>query len=230
MNYLDRIRILWLGRLIGMLAALAVAIQAMAQPDPLPRRPVFGASFNAEVERGIEMLSVTPGTSAALADLQPGDTILEIGGEPVSATAELIAAMRQAGPGGQLELLVLRNGEELPVAVALRGAPAEETDDYTTIVSSAETNGNRVRVTITRPNTPGPHPVVFLVQGIGFNIMDFPLQSNGTFAQFLRPFAENGFVTSGPTSRASATARAAIPPRTALTKNSTPSARRWPLR
>lgn len=53
--------------------------------------------------------SIAPGSPAALADIRPGDRILEVNGMPIRATADLIAVFRDAPE--KLDIAVARSGE-----------------------------------------------------------------------------------------------------------------------
>lgn len=68
--------------------------------------------------------SVIDGTAAADAGLEVGDEIVSIGGEPVLAFNDVGDAV-EPNPGEQVEIVVLRDGEELQLDATLGTRPAD---------------------------------------------------------------------------------------------------------
>lgn len=64
-----------------------------------------------------EVLSIVSGSQAEGLDIQKGDIILEYGGIKISRAAELVKESRKKPPDEEVELLVLRNGEQVRVNV-----------------------------------------------------------------------------------------------------------------
>jgi len=93
-----------------------------------------GGSFNppGEVERGAEILAVTPGSPADQAGLQPGDVVIAWNGESLvkagedprrtgaEASRELVARSRELEEGDSVTLRYLRDEEELEVVLVAR--------------------------------------------------------------------------------------------------------------
>jgi len=68
---------------------------------------------------GLLIRDVSEDSPAARAGLARGDLIVAVAGQPVSGVDDLFGALRAAGPGGSLELTVLRGTEERSVHVVL---------------------------------------------------------------------------------------------------------------
>jgi len=66
--------------------------------------------------------AVTPDSPAEAAGLLEGDVITKVDGNLISDSTGLIVAIRANAPGDQIELVVLRNGEMLTVALTLTAA------------------------------------------------------------------------------------------------------------
>jgi len=66
--------------------------------------------------------AVTPDSPAEAAGLLEGDVITKVDGNLISDSTGLIVAIRANAPGDQVELMVLRNGEMLTVALTLTAA------------------------------------------------------------------------------------------------------------
>lgn len=85
--------------------------------------PDVAEQFDLAASRGAVIESVQEGTGAAEADLRPGDIIIEVDGEPLATMSELVAEVRRRAPGDVVELVIVRDGEELEVGVELGERP-----------------------------------------------------------------------------------------------------------
>jgi S1-C subfamily serine protease len=77
---------------------------------------------------GLLIREVTEDSPAARAGLARGDLIVTVAGQPISGVDDLFGALRAAGPGGTVDMAVLRGTEERSVHVVLgqHGQPAAE--------------------------------------------------------------------------------------------------------
>lgn len=73
-------------------------------------------------EDSADQLAVTPGGPAARADIQPGDLIVEIDGQPVEGPGELVVTLRSHEPGDEVMLVVERDGKSREVTLRLDSA------------------------------------------------------------------------------------------------------------
>lgn len=71
------------------------------------------------IDRGALIVRVEPDSAAHDAGLQDGDIVTAVDGEQVSSMVDLAAAIRGHQPGDQVRLTIVRDGEELSVAVTL---------------------------------------------------------------------------------------------------------------
>ncbi|GIH27302.1 hypothetical protein Aph01nite_56120 [Acrocarpospora phusangensis] len=81
-----------------------------------------GVRIAAQAERGIE--PVTPDGPADKAGLRPGDVILEVDGQPVSDSRELIVTIRSKAPGDKVVFKYQRAGADRTTTVTIGAAPA----------------------------------------------------------------------------------------------------------
>ena len=72
---------------------------------------------------GIVISQVHPQSPFKAVDLQPGDVILAVDGQPVNTPAEMIYRMSVAGMGSTALISLMRNGTPSDVTVALQPAP-----------------------------------------------------------------------------------------------------------
>ncbi|MFC0865767.1 trypsin-like peptidase domain-containing protein [Sphaerimonospora cavernae] len=68
--------------------------------------------------------SVTAGGPADKAGLRPGDIILEVDGQPVGGSRELIVTIRSKAPGDRVSIKFRHGGEERTAMVTIGAAPA----------------------------------------------------------------------------------------------------------
>ncbi|GGI08843.1 S1C family serine protease [Egicoccus halophilus] len=140
------------GRLVGINTAILTrtgasqgvgfavsAEQAVVSADQLiqdgfVRHPLLGISgidvspetaeeFGLAAPRGALVDAVQDDTGAAEAGIRPGDIIVEVDGEPLATMSELVAEVRRRQPGEAIDLGLIRDGEELTVAVTLGERP-----------------------------------------------------------------------------------------------------------
>ena len=121
------------GKVVGVLSgvhaqgqAIAFAVPVDVVVDALPAlragkmlsRAYLGARFEAG-PGGVEVVSVTPHSPADAAGLRSGDRVLALGGDPVSAVADIDRGLDQRTGGATCELRVSRGGEPLTLHVVL---------------------------------------------------------------------------------------------------------------
>ncbi|WP_298211797.1 DegQ family serine endoprotease [Acidovorax sp.] len=100
-------------------AQLGVAVQEVNQ--------AFAESFKLDKPEGALVASVTKGSPAEKAGLQPGDVIRQVDGQPIVASGDLPAWVGQALPGQQARLSVWRQGKPLELTATLGDASDKAT-------------------------------------------------------------------------------------------------------
>ncbi len=98
-------------------AQLGVAVQEVNQ--------AFAESFALDKPEGALVASITPGSPAEKAGLQPGDVIRQVDGQPIVASGDLPAWVGQAQPGQQARLSVWRQGKPVELTATLGDASAK---------------------------------------------------------------------------------------------------------
>jgi serine protease Do len=100
-------------------ARLGVTLQDLSAP--------LAESFGMKSPDGALVSNVAPKTAAARADLQPGDVITAIDGQPVHTAGDVSTRVGLAAPGDKLTLTVWRDKTHRDLKVALGKADAEDT-------------------------------------------------------------------------------------------------------
>ncbi len=99
----------WLGVSIRSVDSSAVASQLGVDPSV----------------RGALVVDVVRGGPADEAGLAPGDIITELGGEAVGSVEDVTRALTQVDPGNEIDVVVLRDGDETTISVQVGARPAD---------------------------------------------------------------------------------------------------------
>lgn len=86
--------------------------------------PSAAAQLGANVQNGVVIGGVVPGSPAATAGLQPRDIITAIDGQPLTEESSLPQVLSQHKPGDSVRLTVIRNGQQRDVSVTLGETPS----------------------------------------------------------------------------------------------------------
>jgi S1-C subfamily serine protease len=87
--------------------------------------PEVAALYGLGIDRGAVLVEIVPGSPAADADLQRGDIVTAVDGAPVTSMPELAGRLQQHRPGDEVELTVVRAGEERALTVELAERPSQ---------------------------------------------------------------------------------------------------------
>lgn len=90
-----------------------------------PLTTELAESFEFEGDEGILVAQVNPGSPAANAGMQAGDIITEFAGEPIAEIGDFRNKVALTAPGSRRELNVIRDGEELELAIIVGEQPVE---------------------------------------------------------------------------------------------------------
>ena len=90
---------------------------------PAPLTPQVVERFDLSTELGILVASVVEGSAAERAGVQTGDVIVSVDGEEMRQVEDLLALLRERAPGDEVEIRLVRDGEEEAVRVRLRDRP-----------------------------------------------------------------------------------------------------------
>ena len=77
---------------------------------------VLNTAFTGE---GAEISEITPGGPAEEAGLRVGDVITGLNGRQVADSTELVVAIRSYAPGEQIELKIIRRGQDSTIPLTL---------------------------------------------------------------------------------------------------------------
>lgn len=89
--------------------------------------PAIAAELSLDVERGVFIDQVEPGSPAQEAGLQDEDVIVEIGGEEVTESTEVQREVSARDPGESIEVVVVRGSERVTVEAVLTERPVRQT-------------------------------------------------------------------------------------------------------
>ena len=86
--------------------------------------PQLQQQFGLSRSSGVLMAEVTPGGPAAKAGIQQGDIIIEIDGQEMVESSDVLIAVRDKKPGDTVEVTVDRDGRTQVITVTLEERPA----------------------------------------------------------------------------------------------------------
>lgn len=97
-----------------------VEVQGRASIQRDGARPYFGSipDFSSDAE-GYAIQGVAPGSPAELAGIQGGDVIVRLGGSQIGGLDDFDLALRKFSAGQEVEVVVLRGGEEVTLRATL---------------------------------------------------------------------------------------------------------------
>ena len=110
--------------------------------------------------KGVKLTAVTPGTTAAEAGLKPDDIVVSIDGVPTPDPQSVGKAASQWKTGSKTKIEFIRGGSTQQAEATVRSRPADKGDNYETIYDEVKSKGNRIRIFVTKPTTPGKHPAL----------------------------------------------------------------------
>jgi serine protease DegQ len=93
--------------------------------EPAPLTPQIAERFGIETDEGILVFAVVPASGAAEAGVRAGDVLTSVGDEPIRQVEDLLSLLRERAPGDEIELRILREGEEQTISVTLTDRPEE---------------------------------------------------------------------------------------------------------
>ena len=174
--------------------ALVLSLVLAFTQAPLPRKPFFGASL-APVDKGVKIVQVTPDTTAESAGLKPDDVVTALGTETTESVPALAKAISNQTTGGKVKVVFTRGGVSQTSEATVKPRPADNGPTYETLYDQVVSKGSRIRIFVTKPKTPGKHPALFLIQGIGYVSNEQPLTGTQGYGRICRAFSDKGYVT-----------------------------------
>jgi len=90
---------------------------------PSPVTPPVAAQFDLGTDTGVVVLDVVDGGPAERGGVRSGDIVVEVEGEPMAEVEDLLRVLRRQEPGQDLNLVVLRDGDRVPLTARLGERP-----------------------------------------------------------------------------------------------------------
>jgi pimeloyl-ACP methyl ester carboxylesterase len=187
-------------------AISGLLLAAPSKTDPLPRRGFFGAGVspvpdslhgkNGIPETGaVQIVKVTPASSAEQAGLKIGDILLSADHQPLTTAQDLPPILKKFRGGDKLDLVLLQNGKPKTKRITLKPFPKDSSPDFDVIYESVQIGQSLRRIIITKPHRTGPLPVVVMLGGLGCYSLDLLPEQVHPYKTLIYEFARNGYVT-----------------------------------
>lgn len=200
-------RMLFLFPAIVSVCAWAACAQSAAsnppQFDDLPRHGVIGLRVgppdvnkpeNPQTNPPTVQL-VAPGGAGEAAGFKVGDVIVALDGAPATTAVEFAHSIAHDVAGSTVHIRITRAGKEMELDPVLKPRPPESVPFADVVYASVSAEGSRRRTIITQPKTPGRHPAVLLIEGLGCDSLDGALTLPTGYGPILSALAKNDFVT-----------------------------------
>lgn len=101
-------------------------VHAFLGVQMLTLSPAIATELGLDVERGVLIDRVEPGSPAQEAGLEDGDVIVEIGGEEVTEAVDVQREVSARDPGDTIEVVVVRGSERVTVEAVLTERPVRQ--------------------------------------------------------------------------------------------------------
>lgn len=191
---------------LGSAFALSLVATVSAGDDELGRRGRMGVNLapvtpqvveqlGLPAPEGIVVTNVVPGSAAERAGFQVNDVMVRVAGQPVTDIQSGFPLFRKNRAGREAEIGIIRDGKEMTIKITPDPWPMETSEDHDVIYDSAGPAGRRVRTLITTPKSPGKHPAVMFIPGLGPASMDFGAMPQHPYRRLLDGLTAKGFVT-----------------------------------
>lgn len=168
-----------------------LGVQLSAVPDSVSQRAELANG------KGVWVQRVFPNSSAAAANLTPGDVIVSVDKEEVEGVSSFLSLLKTYESGDAVKLIIVRNRKRLKVDLPLKSMPEEQYESADLQYAAVQGPTGLLRSILSLPAEGGktPKPVIYIIQGIDCGSIDVAFNPEGTFAQMIRAFNEAGFAT-----------------------------------
>jgi len=191
------------------LACLASGALASAQSvspqrtDDLPRHGIIGlvvvpadpAKPANPQTNPLIVKTVVSGGAGEAAQIQPGDILDGLDGQPVGSPEEFARIISRHLAGDAVRLELTRKGLKISAQAVLKPRPLESSADAEVLYRAVSAAGSRRRTIVTRPKPDGRYPAVLFIGGLGCYSLDGALNESAGYGPILAALAKNKFVT-----------------------------------
>jgi pimeloyl-ACP methyl ester carboxylesterase len=191
------------------LACLSNAVLANAQSiasrhvDDLPRHGVIGLLVvSAEPAQPanpqtnpLVVKTVVPGGAGEAAQIQAGDIVDGLDGQPVGSPEDFARMISRHLAGDSVTLKLTRQGLKITARAVLKPRPLESSADAEVLYGAITAAGSRRRTIVTRPKPEGRYPAVLFIGGLGCYSLDGALNESSGYGPILSALAKHKFVT-----------------------------------
>jgi len=160
----------------------------------LPRRPALGVSLAPSPQGHAQVVGLQPGGSAEAAGLRVGDALLGINDVRFASSQDLGPAMRRLVAGSDARFLVLRDGAELAVDVAMQPRPMEASEEFDVVYDVVQAGDARLRAVVTKPSGATERlPAVLFLQGLTCTSIEEPRGMPPTIMALVHGWTRAGY-------------------------------------
>lgn len=146
-------------------------------------------------EQGVLVEAVSPHSSAQVGGIEADDIILKVNGVSITGVEQFVLLVRGLRGGDRVTVELQRAAQRLTKSFTLKPRPLETNADFDIFYKAVSVeNAGRRRVIVTAPRSPGKHPALLFLTGIGCGSQD-NLPPDNALAKILYDLTRKGFVT-----------------------------------
>ncbi|MEM6800656.1 MAG: PDZ domain-containing protein [Bacteroidota bacterium] len=144
---------------------------------------------------GAYIVQVFDASSAKSAGLQAGDVLIKLEGKKISDSQDFIRQIKAFQTGDKVDLTFYRAAKQEKTKLELMGFPEESYKGVKLEYGAVQTQTGLQRSILSLPEGVDNPPVVFIIQGIDCSSIDVSFAPQGSYAQMIRHFSQEGYAT-----------------------------------
>ena len=172
---------------------LALLLAVILNAQVLHRKGSLGAQLEAVAEdKGVRVVRVIPGTTAASIGLRAGDVVRALNGTRVNTVGALVDVVRNWESDMPLVVRIARGGRERDLKGRVVGKPLETSDQGSVIYGEVPFDGGALRSILELPHGVHRPPVVLWLPGVGCYSQDYAADPRSPYKQWVEGLVERG--------------------------------------
>lgn len=187
-----------------LLLTALLACRTNAQPLTLARKGSLGVRLEAMTDSRAEAANLTatmgayisgvlPGSTGESLQMESGDILLSVMGQPTNDIQEVVAMTQSWRAGESLSVEVWRAGKKIELKGEIKGKPQETSEIAEVFYDAVPFRTEKLRSIIHKPKADGRLPLVVFLQGFSCSSIDYYYQPDSPIRQLVDGLVERGF-------------------------------------
>ncbi|GAB4517645.1 MAG: hypothetical protein Tsb004_27950 [Allomuricauda sp.] len=160
---------------------------------PVPVDSTLSREMGWDSPKGLVVTEISEGGTFEGLKAKNQDILLEINGQPINSTPELLEVRAELREGDAITIKLWRDGKEKTLRGKAARLPYETSDFSEVIYGQFNYKEGRIRTIVNRPKKPGKHPAIFFIPGYTCTSID-NLHPLNPYRKLIDGFVEKGYV------------------------------------